>query len=66
MPFYDFQCPNCMVTVSRLLKVGNRDDPQYHECYTGEKGTGLWTRMELQLSAPKTTFSFADKSGMKR
>jgi len=62
MPVYDYKCENkdCLRYQRRctlLVKIDERLDQRCEYC-------GI--TMDMQLSAPATTFRFADKSGMKR
>lgn len=48
---YDYKCPHCIVTVTRLIKKEHKDKQRCGDC--------KWP-MKRQLSAPRTTFLFAD------
>lgn len=63
---YDYKCPRCGHVEDRFIKKDEADRQTCNELT--EKGgsfpcSGL---MEKQVSAPPTTFTFADKSATKK
>lgn len=48
---YDYKCPHCIVPVTRFIKKRHKDKQRCLRCN--------W-HMKRLLSAPRTTFLFAD------
>jgi len=58
MAIYERRCKDCCVTFTHLCKIADREEPK--DC----PGCGHPDTVPI-MSATKTTFKFADKSGIK-